>query len=62
MKNKKQISRIEAEDLISRIGVLNSKIQYKQKEMHILFRLTNQQNFFMTYNLNTHSKNYFVVE
>lgn len=60
--NKKQISRIEAENLISRIGVLHSKIQYKQKEMHILFRLSNQQNFFMTYDLNNHNKNYFIIE
>ena len=62
MMNKKQITRIEAENLVKKIGVLNSEIQHKAKEMQILFRLSNKQNIFMTYSLNDHIKNYFIVE
>ncbi len=60
--NKKQISRIEAEDLIRKMGVLHSEVQYKHKEMQIIFRLSNRQDFFMTYNFNNHHKNYYIVE
>ncbi len=58
----KQITRIEAEDLVKKIGVLYSEIQHKPKEMQILFRLSNKKNIFMTYNVNDHIKNYFIVE
>jgi len=60
--NKKEISRIEAENLIKKIGVLHSEVQYKHKEMQILFRLSNQQNFFMIYNFNDHHKSYYIFE
>lgn len=60
--NKKKITRIEAEDLVEKIGVLKSEIQHKPREMHIILRLSNNQNIFMTYNLIDHIKNYFIVE
>ncbi len=59
---KRQITRFEAEDLIKKMEVLYSEIQCKQKEMQILFRLSNSKQFFVIYNLSSHNKSYYIVE
>ncbi len=58
----RQISQHEAEELVAKAGVVSSRVERKPGEMKLVLTLSNHCIFVLNYNLQTHLKQYFMLD
>jgi len=56
----KKIDRKQAEELFQNVNVINSSVTQDEKELNILFTLSNNEKCLYRYSLLDHNKSYFL--